>query len=652
MTNKPVIIDHHPGRSSQTIGIARELGTDPDLIHEPSVGVVGTKGDSQCYMGVMAKVDAIHASLKSRIGKGAGQLKLRLVQPEYTIATSDGIRNGTREMRYSLIGREMTNDALCEHLSATGLAGTIAVVACDKPPVGTLAALLEHNQPSIIMSDGPIHPGTDPKTGEKLDIVSAYQVAGHPDAAHRLHIACHACPGYGSCGGMFTYNTMQTFIGVVGMQPLHMVAPPSDDPRRVKEFPDQLVGYLAQMMAKGLKPRDIVVRDSIRNAVIVAMAIGGSTNVTLHAPEIARAAGYGDFWKDVMTPEEFNHLSQYVVPVLTDARPYGKYSMVDIDEVGGVQVIVKELLDAGLLNGDVMTCTGETLAEQVKRLGTKAVDGKVIYPVAKPYKPTGGLRVLGGNLSPDFSAILKLAGVEGGLQNKGVMTKAQIYEGGLENNVFRGKARVFEGEQGLIDALDKDPDSFQNNDMIIVRYEGPSGAPGMPEMLDPTSRITTLCRERRIDGGADDRRALLRRLGRPRHRPRRPGGGTRRPHRARSGRRRNHCRPQQERAQLHGALRPGSVQAAQGRVGQGGRGERRHPPELRRRRHAPAAPCAAHRRSGDARRRPASEPRGLGARAARGQALGLCAEEQAPAGNAKSVLIVVGAEALRADTAR
>lgn len=499
MTKSPVvIIDRHPGRSAQTIGIARVLGTDEALIHEPSVGVVGTKGDSQCYMGVTAKVEAIHASLKGRIGSEAGQLKLRLVQPEYTIATSDGIRNGTREMRYSLIGREVTNDALNEHLSATGLAGTIAVVACDKPPVGTLAALLEHNEPSIIMSDGPIHPGHDPRTGEALDIVSAYQVAGNPDAEYRHHIACHACPGIGSCGGMFTYNTMQTFIGVIGMQPLHMVAPPSDDPRRLKEFPDQLVEYLAQMIAKGLKPRDIVVRDSIRNAVIVSMAIGGSTNVVLHTPEIARAAGYGDFWKDVMTPEEFNHLSQFVVPVLTDARPYGKYSMVDIDGVGGVQVIVKELLDAGLLNGGVMTCTGETLAEQVKRLNTKAVDGTVVYPVAKPYKPTGGLRVLGGNLSPDFSAILKLAGVETGLDNKGAMTKAQIYQGGLADNVFRGKARVFEGEQDLISALDHHPDSFQNNDMIIVRYEGPSGAPGMPEMLDPTSRITTLCRERKI----------------------------------------------------------------------------------------------------------------------------------------------------------
>ena len=480
--SKIVLIDHHPGRSAQTIGLARELGTDPDLIHQPSVGVVGTKGDSQCYLGVTAKVDAIHARLKSRIGTAQGQLKLRLVQPEYTIATSDGIRNGTREMRYSLIGREVTHDALCEHLEATGLAGTIAVVACDKPPVGTIAALLEHNQPAIIMSDGPIHPGRDPQTGEALDIVSAYQVAAHPDPAYRHHIACHACPGIGSCGGMFTYNTMQTFIGVVGMQPLHMVAPASDDPRRQDGFPAELVEHLVNMMEAGLRPRDIVVRDSLRNAMIVAMAVGGSTNVTLHAPEIARAAGYGDFWREIMTPEEFNHLSQHVVPVLTNARPYGKYSMVDIDQVGGVQVIVRELLEAGLLNGEVMTCTGETLAAQVARLGTGRADGKVIHPVERPYKPTGGLRVLGGNLSPDFSAILKLAGVEGG----------------LENGIFRGKARVFEGEQSLLDMLDRTPERFGNHDMIIVRYEGPSGAPGMPEMLDPTSRITTLCRERGI----------------------------------------------------------------------------------------------------------------------------------------------------------
>ena len=478
----PVLIDRHPGRNAQALGIARELGTDTALIHAPSVGVVGNKGDSQCYIGVQPKVEAIHQALLEAVGTGPDQLAVRLVQPEYTVATSDGIRNGTREMRYSLIGREVTQDSLNEHLSATGLDGTIAVVACDKPPVGTLSALLEHNRPGIIMSDGSIRPGRDPKSNEMLDIVSAYQVAGHPDAEHRFHIACHACPGYGSCGGMFTYNTMQTFIGVVGMQPLHMVAPPSDDPRRLEAFPRELVGYLRHMIENDICPRDIVGRDSLRNAVIVAMAVGGSTNVVLHTPEIARAAGFGSFWKDIMTPEEFNHLSQHVVPVLTNARPYGQYSMVDIDAVGGVPMIVRELMEAGLLNGDVPTCTGETLAEQVARLEAPLADGQVVYPVSAPYKPTGGLRLLGGNLSPDYSAILKLAGVEAG----------------LENNVFRGTARVFEGEQGLLDALDQTPDVFQDGDIVIVRYSGPSGAPGMPEMLDSTSRITTLCREREI----------------------------------------------------------------------------------------------------------------------------------------------------------
>ncbi|MEM6662994.1 MAG: dihydroxy-acid dehydratase [Pseudomonadota bacterium] len=482
MPNDPVLIDRHPGRNSQAIGIARELGTEIELIHAPSVGVVGTKGDSQCYMGVQTKVEAIHEQLLANIGTQNGQLRARLVQPEYTVATSDGIRNGTKEMRYSLIGREITHDSFCEHLSATGLAGTVAVVACDKPPVGTLAALLEHNHPAIIMSDGSIRPGTDPHSNEAIDLVSAYQVAGHEDPEYRFHIACHACPGFGSCGGIFTYNTMQTFIGVVGMQPLHMVAPASQDLRRVEQFPAELVRYLRAMIDKGVRPRDIVNRDSLRNAVIVAMAIGGSTNVVLHVPEISRAAGFGNFWRDIMTPDEFNHLSKNVVPVLTDARPYGRYSMVDIDRVGGVQVIVKELLDAGMLNGDMPTCTGETLAEQVARLNTPSADGTVVYPVSKPYKPTGGLRLLGGNLSPEYSAILKLAGVETG----------------LEDNIFRGKARVFEGETGLLAALDHTPDVFEDGDMIIVRYEGPAGAPGMPEMLDPTSRITTLCREKGI----------------------------------------------------------------------------------------------------------------------------------------------------------
>ena len=480
--SKTVLIDKNPGRSSQTYGIARILNTDLDLIHEPSIGVVGNKGDSQCYLGVEEKVKTIHENLRLRIGQAPGDIRMRLVQPEYTIATSDGIRNGTREMRYSLIGREVTNDTLCEHLSASGLEGTIAVVACDKPPVGTLSAILEHNRPAIIMSDGSIKPGIDSVTKEPIDLITAYQLAGSDDEELKKRIACEACPGHGSCGGIFTYNTMQTFIGVVGMQPLHMVSPPSEDKRRLEVFPNELISYLDNMIKKDIKPRDIVTRDSIRNAIIVAMSIGGSTNVMLHAPELARAAGYKNFNDDIMSFEEFNHLSENIVPVLVDARPFGKYSMVDIDEKGGVQVFVKDLLDSGLLNGETLTCTGETLREQIERLNPSSPDGTVVYPVSNPYKKTGGLRVLGGNLSPEFSAVLKLAGVEGG----------------LENNIFIGKARIFDGEQSLLECLENEPEIFQNQDMIIVRYEGPVGGPGMPEMLDSTSRITALCRERNI----------------------------------------------------------------------------------------------------------------------------------------------------------
>jgi dihydroxy-acid dehydratase len=477
-----VLIDSNPGRNSQTYGIARELGTDLDLIHEPSVGVVGNKGDSQCYIGVLQKVNIIHEALKDRVGSQQGKLSMRLIQPEFTVATSDGIRNGTKEMRYSLIGREVTNDTLSEHLSATGLEGVIAVVACDKPPVGTLAAILEHNRPAIIMSDGSIRPGVDSKTGESIDLITAYQLAGSADEKLKRRIAKEACPGFGSCGGMFTYNTMQSFIGVVGMQPLHMISPASQDTRRLKEFPVELVDYLANLIDHNITPRDIVTRDSIRNAIIVAMSVGGSTNVLLHAPEIARAAGYKDFSKEIMSPEEFNELSKNIIPVVINARPFGQYSMVDIDAKGGMQVIVKELMDAGLLNGETLTCTGETLSQQIKRLDPPKPDGDVIYSVQKPFKETGGLRLLGGNLSPEYSAVLKLAGVEGG----------------LENNVFKGNAKVFDGEQELLKALDSNPDIFENFDMIVVRYEGPFGAPGMPEMLDSTSRITALCRQKGI----------------------------------------------------------------------------------------------------------------------------------------------------------
>ncbi|MET0628753.1 MAG: dihydroxy-acid dehydratase, partial [Acidimicrobiia bacterium] len=366
------------------------------------------------------------------------------------------------------------------HLEANDMAGIVAVVACDKPPVGTLAALLQHNAPALMLSDGSIHPGLDPVTGERIDLVTAFQHAADADPAVRARLALHACPGQGSCGGMFTYNTMQTFIGVLGMEPLHMVAPGSDDERRITSFPDELASLLTTITAAGIRPRDIVTPAAMRNAFVVVMAMGGSTNVVLHGPEIARAAGL-DLWDDVLSQQEFNELSRQL-PVLVNMRPFGEYSMVDVEQIGGVAVIVRELLAAGALDGSALTCTGETLAEQVERLDPPAPDGDVVHPVRAPFKATGGLRLLQGNLAPDGGAILKLAGVERG----------------VVDGRFTGRARVFEGEPSLIAALEDSPDSFSDGDIVIVRYEGPRGAPGMPEMLDPTSRLTALCRARDI----------------------------------------------------------------------------------------------------------------------------------------------------------
>jgi dihydroxy-acid dehydratase len=468
----------NPGRDVQRVGTARFLGQDVAKVHDPVWGVIGTLGDSQCYLGVRAKVDAVHAALARRIDDD--DLPVRLIAPAFTLGVSDGQLNGTDRMRYSLTTRELVNDSTEVHLKANDMEGVVTVVACDKPPVGTLAALLEHNAPALMLSDGSIHPGVDPVTCEPIDLVTAFQFAADPDPEVRARLALHACPGQGSCGGMFTYNTMQTFIGVLGMEPLHMVAPASDDERRSASFPDELAALLARITTANIRPRDIVTPASMRNAFVVVMAMGGSTNVALHGPEIARAAGF-DLWADVISQAEFNQLSRDL-PVLVNMRPFGAYSMVDIEEIGGIPVIVKELLGAGALDGAALTCTGETLAEQLARIDPPAPDGDVIHTVASPFKPTGGLRLLQGNVAPDGGAILKVAGVERG----------------IVDSRFTGRARVFETEASLIAALEDAPEQFSDGDMVVVRYEGPRGAPGMPEMLDPTSRITALCRARDI----------------------------------------------------------------------------------------------------------------------------------------------------------
>lgn len=475
--NKQFVSDN-PGRDVQRVGTARFLEQDPSKIHDAVWAVTGSLGDSQCYLGVTYKVRAIQNALAARIRKI--DLPIRLIPPAYTIGVSDGQLNGTDEMRFSLIGREVTHDSMTLHLSGSQVKGCIAIVACDKPPVGTLAAILEHNEPAVVLSDGSIKPGYDPETNERIDIVTGFQVAGDADEVKKNRIAMNACCGTGSCGGMFTYNTMQTFIAMVGMEPLHMVTPTSDDKRRLTQFPDQLIDCLLTMTEKKIKPRDLVTPASLKNALTVAIAMGGSTNVALHSVEIARAAGI-DLWKEVISQKEFNKLSKSI-PVLINARPFGMYSMVDIEEKGGLPVIVKELLDAGFLDGKTLTCTGEILSEQIKRLDPPKPDHEVIFSVKKPFKSTGGLRLLSGNLAPDGGAIIKVAGVEGG----------------MENGIFKGNARVFNSEKELLMALEETPAIFADHDIVVIRYVGPRGAPGMPELLDPTSRITTLCRQKRI----------------------------------------------------------------------------------------------------------------------------------------------------------
>ncbi len=476
-SEKP-FVSRNPGRDVQRVGTARVLGQDPTKIYDPVWGVIGNLGDSQCYIGVTSKVEAVQKALSDRIARDG--LGVRLIAPAFTIGVSDGQLNGTPGMRFSLIGREVVHDNVTLHLAANDVRGLVAVVACDKPPVGTLAAVLEHNEPAVLMSDGSIMPGIDPETGERIDLVSAFQAAGDPSDEKRTRYAMHGCPGYGSCAAMYTYNTMQSFIAVLGMEPLQMVSPTAEDSRRIEEFPRELVDCLVTMTERGIRPRDIVTPAALRNALTVAIALGGSTNVVLHCVEIARAAGI-DFWRDVITEAEFNDLSRRI-PVVADVRPFGRYYMEDVDEKGGLQVVVKDLLAAGFLDGSCLTCTGETLAEQLQRLAPGAPDEDVLHSVRSPFKPTGGLRLLHGNLAPEGGAVIKVAGIEGG----------------LEKGTFVGRARVFNSEAALLEMLDTSPGVFQDRDMVVVRYEGPRGAPGMPEMLDPTSRITTLCRQQGI----------------------------------------------------------------------------------------------------------------------------------------------------------
>ncbi len=378
-----------------------------------------------------------------------------------TIGVSDGISMGTPGMRYSLPSRDLIADSMETVVQAMSYDGLITVVGCDKNMPGALMAMIRLNRPSILVYGGTIDSGCH--NGKKLDVVSAFEawggkVAGTLSETEFKSIVAKACPGAGACGGMYTANTMASAIEALGMALPYNSSNPATGIEKQKEAV-QAGEAIRALLEKDIKPSDIISKKSLENAIRLVIILGGSTNAVLHFLAIARAANI-DF-----TLEDFQRLSDST-PFLADLKPSGKYLMEDLHEVGGIPAVLKYLLKKGLLHGDCLTVTGKTLAENLIDVEDLAQGQDVIKPLESPIKSTGHLRMLYGNLATEGS-VAKITGKEG--------------------LVFKGPAKVFNGEydanDGIRDGLVK------RGDVVVIRYEGPKGGPGMPEMLKPTAAI-------------------------------------------------------------------------------------------------------------------------------------------------------------------
>lgn len=379
-----------------------------------------------------------------------------------TIGVSDGMANGTDGMRYSLVSRDVIADSIETICGAQYYDGIIALPGCDKNMPGALIAMGRLNRPSIMVYGGTIAPGYF--KGEALNIVSAFEALGHKiagdiDDEEFKGIVKNSCPGPGACGGMYTANTMASAIEALGMSLPYSSSNPAISKEKLEEC--KAAGEaIRHLLAKDIKPRDIMTKEAFENALTLIMVTGGSTNAVLHMIAMARSVGVD------LTPDDFQVISDKI-PVLCDFKPSGKYLMQDLHEIGGIPLILKYLLDKGLLHGDCLTVTGKTLRENLKDI--PAIDfttQDIIYPLEKPLKKTGHLQILYGNLASEGS-VAKISGKEG--------------------ERFSGPARVFEGESHLIEGIaDR---RIKPGDVVVIRYVGPKGAPGMPEMLKPTSAI-------------------------------------------------------------------------------------------------------------------------------------------------------------------
>ncbi len=438
--------------------------SDADM-RKPQVGIASTGWEGNpCNM----HLNGLAADIKNEITK-EGLIGLVF----HTIGVSDGISMGTDGMRFSLVSRDIIADSIETVVSAQWYDGLVTVVGCDKNMPGALMAMCRLDRPSLLVYGGTIAPGF--AHGKKLDVVSAFEalgqkVQGKITEAEYQEVIHKAVPSFGACGGMYTANTMSSAIEALGMSLPFNSSNPAASANKKLECSD-IAAAINNLIKHDLKPSDIITRESFENAIVLIMILGGSTNAVLHLIAIAKSAGIE------LNIDDFQKVSDKT-PFLADLKPSGKYVMQDLHEIGGTPAVMKMLLDAGRLHGDCMTVTGKTLAENLKNVKPLSEAQDIIRPFSNPIKNTGHLQILYGNLAEE-GAVAKITGKEGEL--------------------FEGPAHVFDSEKEVNEAIINK--KIVAGEVIVIRYCGPKGAPGMPEMLKPTSAL--------MGAGLGDKVALI-----------------------------------------------------------------------------------------------------------------------------------------------
>ena len=431
----------------------KALGLSDKDIEAPFVGIASTHNEvTPCNAGIESLVEEVKRGIFAAEGTPF---------TFGTITVSDAISMGTEGMRGSLVSREVIADSIETVCFAERYDGVVAVAGCDKSLPGSMMAMARLDIPSVFIYGGSIMPGSwrgeDIQIQNVFEAVGEYQ-AGQIDEEELYQIESHACPGSGACGGMFTANTMASIGEALGLSLPGTASESNVDQRKAAS--SRAAGHaVMNLLRKNIRPSDILTRKAFENAVTVVVAMGGSTNTTLHLPAIAHEAGVELTLKDI-------HEISLRTPLIADMKPGGKYVMLDLDRAGGIPVVMKRLLDAGLLHGDCMTVTGKPVAENLAGV-VVGEPNDVLYSIEDPISETGGLVTLFGNLAPD-GCVLKVAGHQFGQK-------------------FGGPARVFDGEEGVMEALQKR--DIKDGDAIVIRYEGPKGGPGMREMLAVTAAI-------------------------------------------------------------------------------------------------------------------------------------------------------------------